>query len=157
MVALREEVEIGGPAGQLFGETAATLLALHLIRSYSNVGVAFTPPGPHQIEPAGLERAIEFIEENMGGELTLDALAKVANMPISSFVRGFRNAKRMSPHKYLMQRRIERAQQLLRSSNFPIADIAYRLGFSSQSHFSTVFHLWAGESPARFRQRFRRK
>jgi AraC family transcriptional regulator len=157
MTALRDEIEIGGPAGRLFAETTATLIALHLVRRYSNVGIAFPPPGPREIERAGVEHAIEFIEDNMGVELALDTLAKVANMPISSFVRGFRNTTRMSPHKYLVQRRIDRAQQLLRSSNVAIAEIAYRLGFSSQSHFSTVFRAWTGEAPARFRQRFRGK
>jgi AraC family transcriptional regulator len=104
---------------------------------------------------ADLERTIEFMEENLGTELTLEALAGIANMPVSTFVRGFRQATSTSPHRYLLQRRICRARQLLGSSHVPIAEIAYRLGFSSQSHFSTVFHSWVGESPAHFRRQFR--
>jgi len=155
MVALREEAEVGGPAGRLFGETAATLIALHLIRHYSNM--RNLSPDSHPLASHDLERTIQFIEENLGGTLTLDALAKVAGTPISSFLRGFRSATRMSPHQYLVRRRIDRSQGLLRSSTASIAEIAYQLGFSSQSHFSTVFRTWVGESPARFRRRFQRR
>lgn len=72
-------------------------------------------------------------------------------MSTSSFVRGFRAATKMSPHKYVLERRIRRAQELLRASNCSIAEIAYDLGFSSQSHLSTMFRMLTGESPARFR------
>jgi len=154
MTALREEAEIGGPAGRLFAETAATLLALHLVRRYSNLGAVI--PSPHPIATADLERTIEFIDAYLGAELTLEQLAKIANMPVSSFVRNFRSATRVSPHKYVMLRRIERSKHLLKSSGTSISEIAYRLGFSSQSHFSTVFRNCVGESPARFRTHFRR-
>jgi AraC family transcriptional regulator len=154
MSALRQETEHPGPAGRLFAETAATLIALHLVRCYSNAGQKPVAFERHSIAAADLERTIEFMEDNLGTELTLEVLAGVANMPISTFVRGFRHATNMSPHKYLLHRRISRARQLLGSSHIPIAEIAYRLGFSSQSHFSTVFSAWVGESPARFRGQF---
>ena len=157
MAALREETEIGGPAGRLFAETAATLIALHLIRQYSNVGATIAHRNRQEIGQNHFERAIEFMEANLGSELTLDALAEVADLPVSTFVHRFRSATRMSPHKYLIHRRVERSQQLLRSSDVSIAEIAYQLGFSSQSHFSTVFRTWVGESPARFRRRLRGK
>ncbi len=155
MSALRQETESKGPAGRLFAETAATLIALHVLRCYSNAGHTPVTSERYGIATTDVERTIEFMEENLGTELTLEALAGIANMPVSSFVRGFRQATRMSPHKYLLQRRIHRARELLGSSHIPIAEIAYRLGFSSQSHFSTVFRAWVGESPARFRRQFR--
>jgi AraC family transcriptional regulator len=154
MNALREEAASRGPAGRLFSETAATLIGLHLIRHYSSIGA----PVMRRCQTAAqdLERTVEFMEENLSADLSLETLAKVANMSLSSFVRSFRSLIRMSPHKYLVQRRIDRSQQFLRSSDASIAEIAYQLGFSSQSHFSNVFRAWVGESPARFRQRFRR-
>lgn len=153
MTALREEAEIGGPAGRLFAETAVTLLALHLVRRYSNVRVTISS-GPPQIATTDLERTMDFIDAYLGTELTLEQLAKIANMPVSSFVRSFRSATQVSPHKYVMLRRIERSKQLLKSSDISIAEIAYQLGFSSQSHFSTVFRNCVGDSPARFRASF---
>jgi len=156
MIALQEEAASGGPAGRLFGETAATLIGLHLIRHYSSIGSPVIPRMPRETAAPDLERTVEFMEENLSADLSLETLAKVANMSLSSFVRSFRSLMRMSPHKYLVQRRIDRSQQFLRSSDASIAEIAYQLGFSSQSHFSNVFRAWVGESPARFRQRFRR-
>ena len=157
MSALREEAEIGGLGGRLFSETAANLLALHLIRHYSSVGSKCQSYDRQQIANGHLEHTFEFIEANLGSDLTLDALANIAGLPVSSFVRWFRRSTRMSPHKYLMHRRIDRSRQLLSLSNLSIAEIAYQLGFSSQSHFSTVFRACVGESPARFRQQSRRK
>jgi AraC family transcriptional regulator len=155
MSALRQETEHPGPVGRLFAETAATLIALHLVRCYSSAGHSPVVSERQCMATADLERTIEFVEENLGTDLPLGALAGIANMPVSTFVRGFRQATSMSPHKYLLQRRIYRARQLLGSPHIPIAEIAYRLGFSSQSHFSTVFRAWVGESPGRFRRQVR--
>jgi AraC family transcriptional regulator len=155
MAALREESEIGGPAGRLFVETAASLIALHLLRRYSNVGIANNPVDPPQLRAAALARTIEFMDAHLGSDLSLEQLATVASMPVSSFVRSFRKATRMSPHRYFMERRIERSQCLLKSSDTSIAEIAYQLGFSSQSHFSTVFRRYVGATPGRFRSQFR--
>lgn len=156
MLALRDEAEVGGPAGCLFAETVGSLICLQLIRRYSNLGNAFRAPNLDTIGTVDLERAIEFIEEHIAMELPLDKLAKVAGMAPSSFVRGFRAVTKTSPHKYVLERRVHRAQELLRASDHSIAEIALALGFSSQSHLSTVFRTLTGESPARFRLRFQR-
>jgi AraC family transcriptional regulator len=151
MLSLRDEAEIGGPAGRLFAETVGTLICLHLIRHYSNVSEAFSTQILNKIRITDFERVIEFIEEHLGTDLSLTKLAEVAEMSPSSFVRGFRAATNTSPHKYVLERRLRRAQELLRASNRSLSEIAYGLGFSSQSHFSTVFHALVGESPSRFR------
>jgi AraC family transcriptional regulator len=151
MLSLRGEAEIGGPAGRLFAETVGTLICLHLIRHYSNVSVAFSTWISNKIATRDFERVIEFIEERLGTELPLNKLAEVAEMSPSSFVRSFRAVTNMSPHEYVLQRRLCRAQELLRASNRSLAEIAYGLGFSSQSHFSTVFRAFVGESPSQFR------
>jgi AraC family transcriptional regulator len=153
MLALQDEAEVGGPAGRLFAETAVTLICLWLIRHCSNLGAAFATPNLNKIATADFERAIEFIEEHLGTDLPLNKLAEVADMSPSCFVRGFRAATKMSPHKYVLERRIRRAQELLRVSDGSIAEIALGLGFASQSHLSTVFRTLTGESPARFRLR----
>lgn len=157
MLALGDEGETGGRAGRLFAETAGTLICLQLIRRHSNLGVAVRKPNCTRIGTADLERTIEFIEEHLATDLQLNKLAEVARMSPASFVRGFRAATRTSPHKYVLERRVRRAQELLRSADCSIAEIALALGFSSQSHFSTVFRTLTGESPARFRLGTQRK
>jgi AraC family transcriptional regulator len=153
MTALQDEAEVGGPAGRLFAETSAALLCLHLIRRYSNLRDTFKTVNLKKIAGGDFERTFEFIEEHLGKKLPLDKLAEVTDMSASSFVRGFRTVTKMSPHRYILQRRIRRARDLLRDSKYSVAEIAYDLGFSSQSHFSTVFRAFVGDSPARFRQR----
>jgi AraC family transcriptional regulator len=56
------------------------------------------------------------------------------------------------PHDYVLRRRIERAQDLLRNSETGLVDIALGVGFQSQSHFTTVFKRFVGETPHRWRQ-----
>ena len=58
----------------------------------------------------------------------------------------------MSPHQYLLRRRIERALQMLKETQVSLAGVAYELGFSSQGHFSTMFRKAAGVSPSEYRQ-----
>jgi AraC family transcriptional regulator len=153
MLAMGDEAENGGPVGRLLAETASTLICLRLIRRHSNLSAAFSIPELNKIATRDFERTFEFIEEHLGTDLALHKLAEVADMSPASFARGFRVATKVSPHKYVLERRIRRAQELLRGSDCSIAEIALVLGFASQSHFSTVFRTLTGESPARFRLR----
>ena len=97
----------------------------------------------NKIATTDFERVIEFIEEHLGTNVPLNKLAEVADMSPSSFIRGFRAATNMSPHKYVLQRRPRRAQELLRASNLSISEIG-------QSHFSTVFRRPGFTNSARY-------
>jgi AraC-like DNA-binding protein len=69
----------------------------------------------------------------------LRELASERGLPISSLVRAFRGSFKASPHQWLMQRRIEKAQHLLRCGDMPLSEIAIACGFVDQSHFTRVF------------------
>ena len=71
------------------------------------------------------------------------------------FSRAFHNVLDMTPHRYVMWRRVLRAKQLIRESQAGLADIARLTGFADQSHLGRFFHFFIGESPGRFRQRYR--
>jgi AraC family transcriptional regulator len=58
----------------------------------------------------------------------------------------------MSPHRYLMQQRLDRAKQLLRLPEFTVTRIALECGFANQSHFAKYFRRYTGVSPTQFRQ-----
>ena len=60
----------------------------------------------------------------------------------------------MTPHRYLLSRRIERARRLLAETNMSIAQIAYLCGFSSQAHLTIAFRKLSGHTPGGYRQLF---
>jgi AraC family transcriptional regulator len=152
VVALKDEAERGYPSG-FFAESATTLIAFHLLRHYSNCCESSSRHERSRLSKLDLRKTVEFIEDNLDGELTLPALAAVVGLPVSTFVRRFIRAHKMPPHKFVLLKRIERARSLLTTSQLSIAEISYELGFSSQSHFSTVFRRYVGVPPAAFRQR----
>jgi AraC-like DNA-binding protein len=83
------------------------------------------------------------------------ALAKVAEkvgMSYFHFSRAFKRSMGLSPINYIIRERIERAKKLLAETEAPIAEIALRAGFSSQSHFTTSFRKLAGVTPSSFRR-----
>lgn len=104
-----------------------------------------------------LRRVEDYIESHLETPLPVERLAGVAGLSRSHFTRAFRHSLKMTPHKYVMWRRLLRAQDLIRRSQMTqnLADIALAAGFADQSHLSRTFRLGMGESPSRFRQRCR--
>jgi AraC family transcriptional regulator len=99
-----------------------------------------------------MRRLLEFIEENLECSLSLTALAAVVDLRPLYFARAFKNALGRSPHQYVLWRRIERAQELLRTTEMTVADIAAAVGFASQSHLSFWMRRVVGISPAAYRR-----
>ena len=97
----------------------------------------------------------EFIEANLESPLPVERLAKEARISASHFSRAFRNAFRMTPHRYVMWRRLQRARELIENTDARLAEIALAAGFSDQSHLSRMFQLNMGESPREFRRHCR--
>ena len=76
-------------------------------------------------------------------------------MSVSQFGRAFKKATGLTPHRWLVQRRLEQAMDLLLGSNLPLAEIALDCGFSEQSHFTRTFTRLVGTSPGEWRRRRR--
>jgi AraC family transcriptional regulator len=83
--------------------------------------------------------------------LTLSAIADAVALSPGHFAHAFRQATGVAPHRYVLERRVERAKALLRQSDMPITEIADRIGCSSHSHFSVLFHRITGLTPRQFR------
>lgn len=97
-------------------------------------------------------RLAEYTDAKMEEALRLEAWAALLDMPVPEFTRRFRETAGASPYAWFMERRIERAKHLLRSSRKSVCEVALTVGFSSQSHFTEAFRLRVGASPARWRQ-----
>ncbi len=99
-----------------------------------------------------MRRLIEFVEENLDRDLSLEAMAEEVEISPLYLPRAFKSAVGQSPHQYVLARRIERARELLRDTDLPIVDVALSSGFSSQSHLSNWFLRMVGVSPATYRK-----
>ncbi len=92
-----------------------------------------------------------LIDAHIDGSLALQDLAQVCGLSTGHFAHAFRRSVGTAPHQWLLQRRVERAKDLLRCSREPLIDIALGCGFADQSHFTRVFRRATGSSPGAWR------
>ena len=104
-----------------------------------------------------IERVTEFIRENLHTALSVESLAKVAALSPSRLAHLFRERICLTPMQYVELRRIERARQLLLTTNLQIKDVAAQTGFPSPEHFSVRFRKATSQSPVAFRQKPKRR
>ena len=104
------------------------------------------------LPPRILRRIRDRIEAELDTELSLVSLAKESGYSRAHFLRMFRAATGLTPHQYLLERRLSAAQQLLRQSTMTLADIALKCGFSSQTHMNDVFRKRLGVTPLEYRR-----
>jgi len=100
-----------------------------------------------------LRRAKDRMDREYAQPLDVPALARTALMSPAHFSRRFRDAFSESPYSYLMTRRIERAQALLRRGDLSVTDVCFAVGCTSLGSFSTRFTELVGESPSAYRSR----
>ena len=101
-----------------------------------------------------LRRARDLADLEFAEQLDLDRLAAVAGLSKFHFLRLFRATYGVTPREYLSQRRIERAQDLLRATNLTVTEVCHAVGFSSLGSFSSRFRAVVGESPSEFQARY---
>jgi AraC-like DNA-binding protein len=102
-----------------------------------------------------MKRVREHIEMNIALPLATDEVARVVNLSVSHFCRAFKHSFGITVHRYVMHKRIERAQELIASTSDPLSDIAVSCGMSDQSHLTRWFRRVVGETPGRWRTAFR--
>lgn len=135
----------------LLVESAAVSLTLAVIREISPEATKAFRPVQHGFSEARRRRVRDYIEANITRPITLVELASVANLSVYHFCRQFKNEMGVTPQRYLATRRIEMAMRMLRSSADPLVAVSLSCGFSSQSHFSTLFKKVTGVTPATYR------
>jgi AraC family transcriptional regulator len=131
----------------------ARMAAAHLLRHYV-VREEVPEPAPAPMLPelnAGIQRVRGFIDDCLDCDLSLEVLAREAQSSPVQFTKAFTQTQRVTPHQYIIKRRVEQAGRLLTGTSLPLAEIALQTGFASQSHFSDVFKRVTGETPRAFR------
>jgi AraC family transcriptional regulator len=151
-IAITAALRDGTAADELYIDTLAQMMGVHLARSHSTQSRPVRTPPMQQMSGWRMRRVTEYIEEHLDGNLSLEAMAAEVEISPVYLARAFKAAIGQSPHQYVLGRRIERAKELLRNTEIPVVDVALSVGFSSQSHLSHWFQRYVGVSPAAYRQ-----
>ena len=145
------EMKSGRPACTLYWDYLAHALTVRFLFLAEE-----PPPERSGSAPAlpnrTLARVKDFIESHLDGDLKLRDLARESGYSASHFLRMFHAATGLTPHRYVLRQRLERARRLLAQGDVSCADVAYSCGFSSQSHLTLAFRNECGMTPAKYRR-----
>jgi len=144
------EIQSGGASGRLYADSLAQALTVRFLslgerRPARSCRTAMLPQ-------QHLLRVQELIESRLESDLTLQEMATEVGYSRSHFLRMFHATTGMTPHRYVLNRRIERARQLLGDAELSIAEVAYSCGFSSQAHLTLAFGKVSGITPGEYRR-----
>ena len=137
-LALGAELDGDSLGEQLYAESLAYALAVHLVRKYSTVGNEVTrgiaAGSSRRLSEQILRRVVGYIDAHLGDRMALSDLAGVANLSPFHFSRLFKVTTGLTPHQFVVQQRLRHARELLTSTDLPIHEIASKTGFADQSH-----------------------
>ena len=151
--ALKAEMEANYPSGRLYTDSLAVSVASRLISTHSSLARP-------RVAPSGglggrrLKQTFAYIEDHLSEDLSLSRIAAITGMSASHFKTLFREPAGVHVHQYVIQRRIERAKDLLMQDKLSIAEIALATGFSHQSHLARHMRRSVGLSPRAMKRLF---
>jgi AraC-like DNA-binding protein len=137
----------------IFADSIGRAIVSRLVEHWFSAPAA---PLPHAsgLQKWRLQRATDYIDTHLAERVRLSEIARSASLSPMHFAAQFRLSTGVSPHEYVLRRRIEVAQDLLLRSERNTADIALSCGFNSQAHFISVFSRYMGDTPCRWRKNF---
>jgi AraC family transcriptional regulator len=145
--AVLEEVKRGGSSGRLFADAALLAISTQLLRLFGDASVA--PKGG--LTGRKLRMVGDFVEAHLAEDISLDDLAGLAGLSAFHFSRAFKQSTGLTPHRFVVERRLERGKRALVDTGDPIASIAQACGFADQAHFARAFRQRFGVSPSEMR------
>ncbi len=149
--ALHAEQASGFASGRLFVDGVEQALAALLV---SHHGGRMRPPRVPAggLPPSRAKRVVDYMHAHLDNPLRLEDLAGCSGYSASHFSRLFHETFAVTPHRYVLNLRVERAKALLARREHSILDVAQLCGFQTQQHFSRIFRQLTGESPGEFRR-----
>jgi AraC-like DNA-binding protein len=138
-----QECQTAEESPQLYGESLTTALLSCLFQS-SHVQKRVSQLGLSRIQ---LKRTVEYMQASLLRDVRLKELASVAGLSPSHFGRAFKASTGLTPHRWIVQRRVQLAQRLMRESGKSIVIAAQMAGFATQSHFTKAFRTMTGATP----------
>jgi AraC family transcriptional regulator len=147
---LARELDAQHQRGRLFADTVIRLLAIEIGQS------AWTRQPLSGLSASIVDKkirlALDYVESNFSSEISLDDLTKVSGLSATHLINSFRKQVGSTPYAHVVNRRIQHAVHLLKTTEMPIAQIALEVGFSDQQQMTHVFRRRLGRTPGSFRE-----
>lgn len=150
---IRRAILSGDSKQSILAESIAIIAMSEIIDQIS--GRKTRSDTPPSLSRPILANMIEYIEEHLGDNMSLSDIANELGLSPYHLARCFKNEMTMSPHQYILERRVVRARDMLEAQSSSLADIAYAVGFSSQAHMTDVFRKRLGTTPGAYRKEFK--
>jgi len=152
---VEDEMKAEAPLSRLRVDVLGLDLAISLIRRHSNL--SDTPKVVQAGRPKGLapwqvNRTIDFLKSDISQDPSLALLAQQSRLSAFHFARAFRESTGLPPHRYLIHLRLERARELLETSDLAITEIAAQVGYEDPGHLARLFRRRFGTTPAIYRR-----
>ena len=151
MEILLYEMRGGFQSGGFFLDGVAAALASHLVRRYA-VDAPVKGKSIGGMVPSALRRCMELMEARLDGDLRLVELAHEVGLSTSHFIRSFRQSTGKTPYQFLLERRVERAQALMRDFRISLTEVAISSGFADQHHLARAFRRITKVTPSSYRR-----
>ena len=147
---LKQEAQSPGTGGPLYAEALSLQLTVHLLRHYAVCRYRDPAPGG-RLRRADLDRLRDYIDAHLAAPLSLEDLARVIGLGPWTLSRQLRQAVGCSPYRFVIDRRIARARELVLAGNLPLKEIAAATGFSDQAHLTRTMRARLGVTPGQLR------
>ena len=149
-IMLLTELQQEQLGSKLYIDSLTNALAVNLLRHHTTTKPCL-PIYEGGLPTRQLQQILDYIDTYLDQDIKLANLALLLDMSQFHFSRLFKQSIGMSPYQYLIQQRVERAKQLLKQTDYFIADIALECGFNSHSHLSKQFRQLTGMTPKAYR------
>jgi AraC-like DNA-binding protein len=160
VLAMKDEIDNPGPMGTLYRDTLGLQVLIHLVRSTACLTVH---PPKGGLPPWRLRRALEMLEANLAvaadtaagtraAAPSIRQLSAAVGLSPAHFCTAFRQSTGYSPHRYLVNRKIAYAKELMADQRLSLTEIAFSSGFGSSSQFSVAFRRVEGVTPSAYRR-----
>ena len=149
LAALVAEASDGSPSGLAFIDSLTSALSLQLAQQ-AGVSPPRRPLARGGLSGGVRRRVLELMDARADSQLSIDELAREAGLSPAHFARAFKQSVGRAPHQHLVSLRLERARRLLEAPDAGLSDVAQRVGFADQAHFTRFFKRQFGVTPGAF-------